>query len=66
MLKDFLYLELCVHMEEVQFLDSPRHSTSRCVIAHKLVFGSYLLDTCGCDRCISGLYTAGRGSSSLL
>ena len=54
MLKDFVYLKLCVHMEEAQILGSPRHETSRCVIAHKLAFDSYLLDTCGCDRCISG------------
>ena len=51
---------LCVHMEETQFLDSTRHETSSCLIAHKPV------DMHRCVRCISGLFTAGRGPSSLL
>ena len=46
-------------MVETQFLDSARHETSSCLIAQKPV------DMRGCGRCISGLFTAGRGPLSL-
>ena len=55
-------------MEEAKFLDSPRHETSSCLIAHKLVFDFYLVTRIdvmgvqvGCTLLVEGLHLCSEG-----